>query len=81
MKTLNQEMSIVVAKLPFEPFYLLQSLTHRGLIGNDMTDCAYIFIYVQSAYIWRTNIQKYFGFEPPQNKQNAWGQQGFGLQK
>ena len=52
----TKKKGIVVAKLPFSPFSLLTSLTHRGLIGEDMTDCAYIFIYVQAAYIWRTNI-------------------------
>lgn len=32
-----------------------------GILGEDLSDCAYIFIYVQMAYIWRTNVQKYFG--------------------
>lgn len=51
----------VVAKIPYTPFSLLTNLSHRGITGDDLTDCAYIFIYVQMAYIWRTNIQKAFG--------------------
>lgn len=55
---------VVVAKLPFVPFGLIQGLTHRGLPGNDMTDCSMIFLYVLTSYIVRADIQKYFGFAP-----------------
>jgi len=54
----------VMAKLPFEPFSLLQGMTHRGLPGNDPTDCSMIFIYVLSSYIIRADIQKYFQLSP-----------------
>lgn len=54
----------VVAKLPFEPFSLMQGMTHRGLPGNDPTDCSMIFIYVLSSYIIRADIQKYFQLSP-----------------
>lgn len=56
---------IVVARLPFEPFFLIQGVTHRGLMGNDFTDCAYIFLYILTAFVIRTNIHKAFGFEIP----------------
>ena len=36
--------TIIVAKLPFQPFSLLQNLTHRNIQGNDMTDCSFFFI-------------------------------------
>ena len=36
----------VVAKLPFEPFSLLQGISHRNLMGNDVTDCSFIFLYI-----------------------------------
>lgn len=32
----------VVAKLPFVPFSLIQRLSHRGLAGDDPTDCAMV---------------------------------------
>jgi hypothetical protein len=68
---------IVVAKLPFEPISLFRNITHRSiniyiyiyicisnildLLGNDPTDCAYIFIYILFSFIVRGNIQKFFG--------------------
>ena len=36
----------VVAKLPFEPFALLRGISHRNLMGNDFTDCSFIFLYI-----------------------------------
>ena len=35
----------VVAKLPFHPFGLLMKMSHRGLQGNDPTDCSMAFLY------------------------------------
>ena len=52
-----------VAKLPFVPFSLISGITHRGLIGEDMTDCSFIFIYILSGMVFRTVIQKLCGFE------------------
>ncbi|CAG9317212.1 unnamed protein product [Blepharisma stoltei] len=66
---------VVVAKLPFVPFSLLQSMTHRNLPGIDMTDCSMIFIYVLTSYLVRTNIQKYFGFSP-RTPFSMWDQPG-----
>eukprot|EP01016_Furgasonia_blochmanni_P016424 TRINITY_DN1950_c0_g1_i2.p2 TRINITY_DN1950_c0_g1~~TRINITY_DN1950_c0_g1_i2.p2 ORF type:complete len:196 (+),score=66.46 TRINITY_DN1950_c0_g1_i2:169-756(+) len=61
---------VVVAKLPFEPLGIFQSITHRGLLGEDSTDCSYIFIYIMFSFIVRGNIQKIFGFEPPRSHFN-----------
>lgn len=36
----------VVAKLPFQPFSLIQGLSHRNLMGSDVTDCSFIFLYI-----------------------------------
>lgn len=52
----NYYSGIVVAKLPFEPISFLQNVTHRGINGEDATDCSYIFIYILSALIFRANI-------------------------
>ena len=61
---------IPVAKLPFTPFSLIRSMTHRGLGGEDYTECSYIFIYVMVSFLLRSNIQKIFGFEGPKNAMN-----------
>ena len=52
---------LVVAKLPFEPFGLIQGLTHRNIEGTDYTECAYLFMYILSTFVIRTNIKKIFG--------------------
>jgi hypothetical protein len=54
----------VVAKLPFEPLGFIQNLSHRGLPGNDITDCSMIFLYVTSSYVLRANVQKLTNFAP-----------------
>ena len=35
----------VVAKLPFAPLPFIQRMSHRGLGGDDPTDCAMVFLY------------------------------------
>eukprot|EP00008_Paramoeba_atlantica_P004422 CAMPEP_0201486084 /NCGR_PEP_ID=MMETSP0151_2-20130828/10149_1 /ASSEMBLY_ACC=CAM_ASM_000257 /TAXON_ID=200890 /ORGANISM="Paramoeba atlantica, Strain 621/1 / CCAP 1560/9" /LENGTH=152 /DNA_ID=CAMNT_0047870519 /DNA_START=80 /DNA_END=535 /DNA_ORIENTATION=- len=37
---------VVVAKLPFEPVWLFQKLSHRNLLGTDMTDCSFTFFFL-----------------------------------
>jgi hypothetical protein len=54
----------VVAKLPFEPISLLQGLSHRNLMGNDYTDCSFIFLYILCTMSIRQNVQKLFGNAP-----------------
>lgn len=54
-----------VAKLPFVPFGLIQGITHRNIEGTDFTDCSYLFIYILTAFVSRTNLKKVLGFEPP----------------
>ncbi|ETO30037.1 hypothetical protein RFI_07082 [Reticulomyxa filosa] len=49
----------VVAKLPFEPFSLLQKLSHRSLPGNDVTDCSMTFMLVIGSMAIRSNVQRY----------------------
>lgn len=38
----------VVAKLPFTPISWIQGISHRGLLGDDFTDCSFIFLYIVS---------------------------------
>merc|ERR1712109_193729 len=54
----------VVAKLPFTPLSWIQGLSHRNLMGSDMTDCSFIFLYILCTMSIRQNIQKALGFAP-----------------
>ncbi|CAN4109106.1 unnamed protein product [Withania somnifera] len=61
----------VVAKLPFVPFRLVQKMSHRGLQGDDMTDCSMAFLYFLCSISIRTNLQKFLGFSPPRGSAGA----------
>merc|ERR1712142_1001034 len=54
----------VVAKLPFVPLSWIQGISHRNLMGNDFTDCSFIFLYILCTMSIRQNIQKALGFAP-----------------
>lgn len=54
----------VVAKLPFVPITWFQGLSHRNLMGTDMTDCSFIFLYILCCMAFRQNLQKYLGVAP-----------------
>uniref|UniRef100_A0A9L0JUG9 Calcium load-activated calcium channel n=1 Tax=Equus asinus TaxID=9793 RepID=A0A9L0JUG9_EQUAS len=53
----------VVAKLPFTPLSYIQGLSHRNLLGDDTTDCSFIFLYIlctmsiRQVYVLRTVIK------------------------
>ncbi|KAB1222407.1 Transmembrane and coiled-coil domains protein 1 [Morella rubra] len=55
----------VVAKLPFRPFGIVMKMSHRGLQGDDPTDCSMAFLYFLCSISIRTNLQKFLGFAPP----------------
>ncbi|KAH7441298.1 hypothetical protein KP509_03G032800 [Ceratopteris richardii] len=57
----------VVAKLPFSPIPFIQRMSHRGLLGDDPTDCAMVFLYFLCSVSIRSNLQKILGFAPPRN--------------
>ncbi|VDK17336.1 unnamed protein product [Anisakis simplex] len=54
----------VVAKLPFTPISWIQGLSHRNLLGDDHTDCSFIFLYILCTMTIRQNLQKALGFAP-----------------
>ncbi|CAG0888829.1 unnamed protein product [Darwinula stevensoni] len=54
----------VVAKLPFVPISWLQGISHRNLMGQDPTDCSFLFLYILCTMFVRQNIQKLLGFAP-----------------
>lgn len=58
-------MNCVVCKIPFEPFSLVTSMSHRGLETEDMTDGSYTFVYWLSTLVFRDVINKWFGFKSP----------------
>ncbi|XP_050226349.1 uncharacterized protein LOC126676231 [Mercurialis annua] len=55
----------VVAKLPFSPIAIVRKMSHRGLQGDDATDCSMAFLYFLCSISIRTNLQKFLGFSPP----------------
>ncbi|KMZ71721.1 Transmembrane and coiled-coil domain-containing protein [Zostera marina] len=62
-----------VAKLPFVPFPLIKKMSHRGLSGDDPTDCAMAFLYLLCSISIRTNLQKFLGFAPPRGAPGSGG--------
>ncbi|KAK9105947.1 hypothetical protein Scep_022791 [Stephania cephalantha] len=60
-----------VAKLPFRPASLVQKMSHRGVSGDDVTDCSMAFLYFLCSISIRTNLQKFLGFAPPRGAANA----------
>jgi len=62
---------IPVGKLPFMPFGFVKTLCHRGLPGDDFTDCSMVFFYMTCSICNRANIQKFLGNAPPRNSHAA----------
>ncbi|KAK3019119.1 hypothetical protein RJ639_045336 [Escallonia herrerae] len=60
-----------VAKLPFVPVRIVQKMSHRGLQGEDPTDCSMAFLYFLCSISIRTNLQKFLGFSPPRGAAGA----------
>lgn len=60
-----------VAKIPFVPIKIVQKMSHRGLPGDDMTDCSMAFLYLLCSVSIRTNLQKFLGFSPPRGAANV----------
>ncbi|CAL5352052.1 unnamed protein product [Camellia sinensis] len=60
-----------VAKLPFVPARIVQKMSHRGLQGDDPTDCSMAFLYFLCSISIRTNLQKFLGFSPPRGAAGA----------
>ncbi|CAD5234441.1 unnamed protein product [Bursaphelenchus xylophilus] len=67
----------VVAKLPFEPISWVQGLSHRNLVGEDYTDCSFIFLYILCTMSIRQNLQKLLGFSPSRAVSRQVQGQGF----
>lgn len=57
----------VIAVLPFEPYSLFTGITHRNIEGEDFHEAAYLPLYIITAFLWRANVKKVMGFEPPKS--------------
>lgn len=55
---------VPVAKLPFEPVSFISKLSHRGLPGNDLTDCSVAFVYALCQMGIRPVVSKLLGWGP-----------------
>lgn len=63
-------MGTPVATLPFEPLRIVQSLSHRGLEGDDVRQCSFGFICTLCTMGLKQNIPKLLGFAPPRSAYN-----------
>lgn len=61
----------IVARLPFLPIKLVQSLSSRGLEGDDKYNCSFGLIYTLCTIGIKANIPKALGFVPPKSAYNA----------
>lgn len=61
----------VVARLPFAPVKMAQGISHRGLPGSDMTDCAFSLIYTLCTVGVKANIPRLLGFVSPKSAFDA----------
>jgi hypothetical protein len=57
---------IVVARIPFEPFSILQKVTHSGLETQDGRDGNFQFVYWLGTLLFRDALMRWFGFQIPQ---------------
>jgi len=67
-------LGVVLAKLPFTPMPLFRGMTHRGLEGEDFTDCGMHLIYILSSMVLRSSVARIFGFQPKIPQQNPFTQ-------
>ena len=55
----------VAARLPFQPWGMIQGLTHYGITNPDMTLCSVTFIFVLSQASVGTYLKKLLSLEGP----------------
>lgn len=61
----------IVARLPFLPIKLVQSLSFRGLEGEDKYNCSFGLIYTLCTIGIKANIPKALGFVSPKSAYTA----------
>mmetsp|Transcript_48797 Transcript_48797/g.156294 ORF Transcript_48797/g.156294 Transcript_48797/m.156294 type:complete len:191 (-) Transcript_48797:130-702(-) len=65
---------VVVARIPFVPPGPFRALAHKGLAGDDYTDCSFAFLYTLSSLGLRSSIQKLLGTASPRPAITMWEQ-------
>src|SRR5690606_19083097 len=56
----------IVARLPFEPYGPVRSISYRSLEGNyEPSDCSFALIYILGTIAFKANLQKILGFALP----------------
>lgn len=61
----NTYYGILVGTMPFEPWGLISSVSHRGLEGEDLNQYNLLFFLVLSNAAFRGYISKALGYDPP----------------
>mmetsp|Transcript_33353 Transcript_33353/g.88248 ORF Transcript_33353/g.88248 Transcript_33353/m.88248 type:complete len:203 (+) Transcript_33353:206-814(+) len=54
-----------VAVLPFEPLTMMRPLTHRGLTGDDFTQCSVALFYAMSSLAIKESVTRFMGLGIP----------------
>jgi hypothetical protein len=57
---------VIVARIPFEPFSLLQKITHAGIENQEGRDGNFQFVYWLGTLLFRDALMRWFGFQMPQ---------------
>ena len=70
----NYFSGIVLLKLPFVSWGIFQGITHRNIEGEDYSQAGFLFVYILSSMVIRSNVQKIFGLEGPQTNFNPFAQ-------
>ena len=52
----------IVAILPFQPMLFFKALAHRGIEGEDFTECSYMLIYILCNMSFKGIVQKFLGY-------------------
>lgn len=56
----------IMARIPFEPFGLIASITHNGIENEDKQDANFQFIYWLGTTLFKEVLNRWFGFQMPQ---------------
>ena len=51
--------------MPFEPWGMVGNMSHRGVEGDDMSQCSLLFVLILAQMAFRGMPAKIFGLEGP----------------
>jgi hypothetical protein len=61
----NYFSNTIAGKMPFYPWKMVSSMSHKGLEGEDMTQCSAVFIFILINMAFRGTLSKLMGSEGP----------------